>query len=133
MQSLTGGVLLLRNKFLIILYRGKDFLPSEVAKVVAEREMELTRCQLQEEVARLKASESLSITHEHLLNSGIVGTLSEFHSIHSEIGNLKQGKTEVDVQLEAEKERLEKELKDQERKLFTVRFYFFFFLVFNFC
>ncbi|KAI3451781.1 hypothetical protein Pfo_008446 [Paulownia fortunei] len=121
LKSLTGGVLLLRNKFLIILYRGKDFVPSEVAKVVAEREMELTRCQLQEEAARLKASEAFSITDENLLNSGIVGTLSEFDSIHSEIRKLKKGETEVEVQLEAEKERLEKELKDQERKLFILK------------
>ncbi|KAK6150998.1 hypothetical protein DH2020_015930 [Rehmannia glutinosa] len=119
-SSLTGGVLLLRNKFLIILYRGKDFLPSEVAKVVTEREMILTRCQLQEEAARLKASETFSITDEHFLDSGY-GTLSEFHSIHSDIGNLKKDKTEVDVQLEAENARLEKELKDQERKLFILK------------
>lgn len=121
MQRLTGGVLLLRNKFLIILYRGNDFLPSEVAKVVSEREMELTRCQLQEEAARIKASESFSITDEHLLNSGIMGTLSEFRSIDSEIGVLNKGKTEVDIQLEAEKERLKNELKDQERSLLIVR------------
>ncbi|KAK6125435.1 hypothetical protein DH2020_040829 [Rehmannia glutinosa] len=120
-NSLTGGVLLLRNKFLIILYRGKDFLPSEVAKVVTEREMILTRCQLQEEAARLKASETFSITDEHFLDSGVAGTLSEFHSIHSDIGNLKKDKTEVDVQLEAENARLEKELKDQERKLFILK------------
>ncbi|KAL8476649.1 hypothetical protein ACS0TY_029079 [Phlomoides rotata] len=121
LKRLTGGVLLLRNKFLIILYRGKDFLPSEVAKVVSEREMELTRCQLQEEAARIKASESFSTTDEHLLNSGIVGTLSEFHIIDSEIGILKKGKTEVDIQLAAEKERLKNELKDQERSLLILK------------
>lgn len=120
MQNLTGGVLLLRNKFLIILYRGKDFLPPEVAKLVAEREMELTRCQLQEEAARLKASETISISEEPLHNSGNLGTLLEFHSIHSEIRNLKEEEIEVQVQLEAEKERLEKELRNQERKLFIV-------------
>lgn len=124
MQTLTGGVLLLRNKFLIILYRGKDFLPSEVAKVVTEREMELSQCQFHEEAARLKASENFSITHEHLISSGIVGTLSEFRRIRSEIGSLNEGKTEVDVELEVERERLEKELKDQERMLFIVRICF---------
>lgn len=123
MQRLTGGVLLLRNKFLIILYRGNDFLPSDVAKVVSEREMELTRCQLQEEAARIKASESFSSIDEHLLYSGTMGTLSEFHNIDSEIGILKKGKTEVDIQLESEKERLKNEVKDQERSLLIVRFY----------
>lgn len=121
LKTLTGGVLLLRNKFLIILYRGKDFLPSEVAKVVVEREMELTQCQFREEAARLKASESFSIAHEHLMSSGIVGTLSEFHRIRSEIGSLNKGKTEVDVELEVERERLEKEIKDQERMLFNLK------------
>ncbi|GFP97430.1 chloroplastic group iia intron splicing facilitator crs1 chloroplastic [Phtheirospermum japonicum] len=116
--NLTGGILLLRNKFLIILYRGKDFIPSEVAKIVNERETVLTRYQLQEESARIKASESISITDEQTLNSGITGTLSEFHSIHSDN---RQGETEVELQLEAEKERLEKELKDQERKLFILK------------
>lgn len=130
LQRLTGGVLLLRNKFLIILYRGKDFVPSEVAKVVAERETELTQCQLLEEAARLKASESFSITHEQLISSDVMGTLSEFHIMHSEIGSLKKGKTDVDVELEAERERLEKELKDQQRKLFNVRFCVSYYIVF---
>ncbi|KAL3630349.1 hypothetical protein CASFOL_023333 [Castilleja foliolosa] len=118
LKNLTGGVLLLRNKFLIILYRGKDFIPPEVAKVVTERETLLTRCQVQEEAARVKASETIFVTDEQTLNSGMAGTLSEFNSIHSD--NMK-GEPEVEVQLEAEKERLEKELKDQERKLFNLK------------
>ncbi|KAG8384102.1 hypothetical protein BUALT_Bualt04G0083100 [Buddleja alternifolia] len=121
-SDLTGGVLLLRNKFLIILYRGKDFVPSQVANVVAEREMELTRCQLHEEAARLKGSETFSITDDHLLNSGIVGTLSEFYSIQSKSsGFLKKENTEAEVKLEVEQERLEKELKDEERKLYILK------------
>ncbi|KAL1569405.1 chloroplastic group IIA intron splicing facilitator CRS1, chloroplastic [Salvia divinorum] len=121
LKKLTGGVLLLRNKFLIILYRGKDFVPSEVAKVVAERETELTQWQLHEEAARLKPSESLSITSRHLISSDVMGTLSEFHRIQSDIESLKKANTEVDVKLEAKRERLEKELKDQERKLFLLK------------
>ncbi|XP_051127462.1 chloroplastic group IIA intron splicing facilitator CRS1, chloroplastic [Andrographis paniculata] len=117
LKKLTGGVLLLRNKYLIILYRGKDFLPSEVAKVVAEREIELTRCQLQEEAARLKASKAFPISDEHTLNPGIVGTLSEFRSVISESRNLDKGKTEAEVGVQAEKERLEKELKVHQRRL----------------
>ncbi|KAL6498147.1 hypothetical protein OROGR_028544 [Orobanche gracilis] len=117
----TGGVLLLRNKFLIILYRGKDFIPSEVAKVVSEREKVLTRCQLQEEASRIKASETISITDEPTLTSCVTGTLSEFRSIHSDIKKLKKGECEVEIHLEAEKARLDKELKDQERKLFILK------------
>lgn len=121
-QKLTGGVLLLRNKFLIILYRGKDFLPSEVAKVVAEREMELTRCQLQEEAARLKASEAIPVMDELPINTGIMGSLSEFHSVLSEIQNLEEGNYQAEVQLKAKQERLRKELRVHEKKFFIVRF-----------
>ncbi|GER48059.1 CRS1 / YhbY (CRM) domain-containing protein [Striga asiatica] len=121
MQILTGGVLLLRNKFYIILYRGKDFIPSEVAKAVNEREQALTKCQLQEEAARIKASEAFSITDEQTLTSGAAGTLSEFHSIHSDISSLKKSETEVEIQLKTEEENLKKELKDQERKLYILK------------
>ncbi|XP_006296939.2 CRM-domain containing factor CFM3, chloroplastic/mitochondrial [Capsella rubella] len=42
LKALTGGVLLLRNKYYIVIYRGKDFLPSSVAATLAERQ-ELTK------------------------------------------------------------------------------------------
>ncbi|KAK4477685.1 hypothetical protein RD792_016932 [Penstemon davidsonii] len=131
--ALTGGTLLLRNKFFIILYRGKDFVPSEVANLVSEREMELASFQNEEEAARLKASDTFSTTYEDLPNSGIIGTLSEFHSIQLERKNLRKENPEVDVQLEAEREKLEKELKNQERKLFIVIIYFFYFFYTVFC
>lgn len=38
MQNLTGGILLLRNKYYIVIYRGKDFLPTTVATALAERQ-----------------------------------------------------------------------------------------------
>ncbi|XP_049384304.1 chloroplastic group IIA intron splicing facilitator CRS1, chloroplastic isoform X1 [Solanum stenotomum] len=117
LKHLTGGVLLLRNKFFIILYRGKDFLPSQVANIVAEREVELTRCQLEEEVARFKAIETLSITMEVSMSSSSVGTLSEFQTI-AEPG---KEKSEVEVQLMSEKERLEKELRNQQHSLYILK------------
>lgn len=113
LKYLTGGVLLLRNKFFIILYRGKDFLPSQVASLVAEREVELTRCQLEEEVARSKAIETLPITTEVSMSSSNIGTLSEFQKI-AEPGKVK---SEVEVQLMSEKERLETELRDKQHSL----------------
>lgn len=113
----------MRNKFFIILYRGKDFLPSQVAKLVAEREVELTRCQLEEEVARFKAIETLPITMEASMSSSIVGTLSEFQTI-AEPG---KEKSEVEVQLMSEKERLEKEVRNQQDSLYIVRYQLFIF------
>lgn len=121
LKCLTGGVLLLRNKFFIILYRGKDFLPCGVADLVEERETELQRCQLQEEAARLKAIETFYLTDEPLVNTSTTGTLSEFQDIRSECGDLEKGNKEVEVRLEAETERLKKEIRKQERKLFILR------------
>lgn len=122
MQCLTGGVLLLRNKFYIILYRGKDFLPSNVANLIVEREVELKRCQLHEEGARLKAIKTFCVPDEPLGRSSKTGTLSEFHDIHTEFGNLEKRNGESEFQFEAEKVKLEGELKKQEHKLYIVRF-----------
>lgn len=113
----------MRNKFFIILYRGKDFLPSQVASLVAEREAELTRCQLEEEVARFKAIETLPITTEVSMSSSNVGTLSEFQTI-AEPG---KEKSEIEVQLVAKKESLEKELRNQQHSLYIVRYQLLFF------
>ncbi|CAH8302082.1 unnamed protein product [Eruca vesicaria subsp. sativa] len=41
-KTVTGGVLLLRNNYYIVIYRGKVFLPSSVAATLAERQ-ELTK------------------------------------------------------------------------------------------
>ncbi|OIT38049.1 PREDICTED: chloroplastic group IIA intron splicing facilitator CRS1, chloroplastic isoform X1 [Nicotiana attenuata] len=117
LKYLTGGVLLLRNKFFIILYRGKDFLPSQVASLVAEREVELRRCQLEEEAARFKAIETLPITTGESMSSSNVGPLSEFQTI-AEPG---REKSETEVQLVAEKERLEKELRDEQHSLYILK------------
>ncbi|KAJ0042461.1 hypothetical protein Pint_18749 [Pistacia integerrima] len=117
---LTGGVLLLRNKFYIILYRGKDFLPSNVGNLIVEREVELKRCQLHEEGARLKAIETFCVPDEPLESSSKTGTLSEFHDIRTEFRNLEKGNGESELQFEAEKVKLERELKKQERKLYIL-------------
>ncbi|XP_016473937.2 chloroplastic group IIA intron splicing facilitator CRS1, chloroplastic-like isoform X2 [Nicotiana tabacum] len=117
LKYLTGGVLLLRNKFFIILYRGKDFLPSQVASLVAEREVELRICLLEEEAARFKAIETLPITTGESMSSSNVGTLSEFQTI-AEPG---REKSETEVQLVAEKERLEKELRDEQHSLYILK------------
>lgn len=116
LKCLTGGVLLLRNKFFIILYRGKDFLPCKVANLISERDMELKRCQLHEEGARLKAIET-HVTVRTLESTSTVGTLSEFQDILTKHGDPKNVNRGADVLLEAKKERLEKELREQEHKL----------------
>ncbi|KHG25518.1 hypothetical protein F383_03195 [Gossypium arboreum] len=117
LKDLTGGVLLLRNKFLIIFYRGKDFLPQGVANSVMEREMALRRCQLIEEGARVKVAETFQVANESLAKTSTVGTLAEFQDIQTKYGVLEKENNELEIQIEAQKENLERELRNQERKL----------------
>nr|GMD57033.1 chloroplastic group IIA intron splicing facilitator CRS1, chloroplastic isoform X1 [Ipomoea batatas] len=120
LKRLTGGIILLRNKFLIILYRGKDFLPSQVATLVAEREALLMRHQFHEESARLETTDIFSATYETSVNSDILGTLSEFQ-LFTDYAKQEVRNDEVKIQMETQKARLEKELRDQEWKLFMLK------------
>lgn len=43
LQSLTGGLLLSRDKDYIVFYRGKDFLPAVVSSAIQERRRSRTR------------------------------------------------------------------------------------------
>jgi len=120
MQRLTGGVLLLRNKFYIILYRGNDFLPKRVAALVENRELELRSFQFDEEVARMKALEAFSPIDEVPQDTSTSGTLTEFKKIQTKFEDTKNGNKELNLQLEAEICRLEKELKDKQHRAFIV-------------
>ncbi|GKU85835.1 hypothetical protein SLEP1_g452 [Rubroshorea leprosula] len=55
-KKLTGGTLLSRNKDFLVFYRGKNFLSSEVAQALLERERLAKTLQDEEEQARLRAS-----------------------------------------------------------------------------
>ncbi|XP_042504782.1 chloroplastic group IIA intron splicing facilitator CRS1, chloroplastic [Macadamia integrifolia] len=121
LKRLTGGVLILRNKFFIILYRGKDFLPSRVANLISGREAELRRFHLQEEDARQKAFQSLYVTDDALTNGSTVGTFSEFQYIQTKCVHLDSGNGDLEVKIEAEKEKLKKELRKQERRLYILK------------
>ncbi|CAL9230490.1 unnamed protein product [Arabidopsis halleri] len=115
LQHLTGGVLILRNKYLIVLYRGKDFLSDEVADLVDDRERVLRRYQHFEETKRESDIEILEVVTngKHLKESIKSGTLSEFQELQRKFGEMETRNLET----EAEKARLEKELRSQERKL----------------
>ncbi|OVA04958.1 RNA-binding [Macleaya cordata] len=121
LKRLTGGVLILRNKFFIIFYRGKDFIPPRVASLIVNRETELKRCQLEEESARWKAVESFHVTDETVASISTIGTFSDFRDIQTKYGLWNNGSVGVDVEIEAERERLEKELRTQKRKLFILK------------
>ncbi|KAK1320305.1 hypothetical protein QJS10_CPA03g00518 [Acorus calamus] len=84
LKKLTGGILLLRNKFYIVIYRGKDFVPKAVAEALAERQ-ELTKdIQHSEEKARNRVvvETQMDKTEEH----APAGTLAEFHEAQARWG-----------------------------------------------
>ncbi|GAB4839594.1 hypothetical protein Ancab_029117 [Ancistrocladus abbreviatus] len=83
LKRLTGGVLLLRNKYFIIIYRGKDFLPTSVAAALAERQ-ELTKNiqDAEEKVRRAVVPGAPSGEVEQAL----AGTLAEFYEAQARWG-----------------------------------------------
>ncbi|RZS21151.1 hypothetical protein BHM03_00053750, partial [Ensete ventricosum] len=89
MQRLTGGVLILRNKFFIILYRGKDFLPGGVTTLIDEREAELNEQQLEEEKARMGFTNSLhamdNILPSFIINLGAAGRRGIYDGVFGSI------------------------------------------------
>lgn len=122
LKNLTGGTLLLRNKFVIILYRGNDFLPVGVADSIIQREVELQRWQLHEENSRLKASEFFCFDTENMEERGKAGTLSDFKDITVGYEDLSTGSTESRLQAEAEKGKIIRGLRMQERRLKILNF-----------
>lgn len=117
-QHLTGGVLILRNRYLIILFRGKDFLSDKVADLVDDRERLLRRYQHFEESKRESEIEiSEVVTNgKQLEETSKTGTLLEFQELQRKFEEMEARNLET----EAEKARLEKELKSQEHKLSIV-------------
>lgn len=84
LKQLTGGVLLLRNKYYIVIYRGKDFLPSSVATALAERE------DLAKDVQEIEEQIRGSVTGESCIDRieghALAGTLAEFQEAQARWG-----------------------------------------------
>lgn len=117
LKRLTGGTIILRNKDFIILYRGKDFLPGGVTQSVIEREAQVHDQQVKEEEARLKVIDSLQMFSGLPSEESSVGTFKEYQDIQvNHVHETTENK--AIIELEAKKHRLEKELKDEERRLF---------------
>ncbi|KAE8652461.1 hypothetical protein Csa_013277 [Cucumis sativus] len=81
--NLTGGVLLLRNKYFIVIYRGKDFLPPSVAVALTERQELTKQIQDVEEKVRNKVVEATSLS---INGQAPAGTLAEFYEAQSRWG-----------------------------------------------
>ncbi|CAL2262274.1 unnamed protein product [Prunus armeniaca] len=84
LKTLTGGVLLLRNKYYIVFYRGKDFLPTSVAAALAERQELTKQVQDVEEKMRIKAIDAASSGAEE--GQALAGTLAEFYEAQARWG-----------------------------------------------
>ena len=111
----------MRNKDFIILYRGKDFLPGGVKQSVIEREARVDAQQVKEEEARLRMIDALQIFAGLPSEGSSVGTFREYRDIQVNRVHETTENNEAMIELESEKHRLEKELKDQELRLFIVR------------
>lgn len=95
--------------------------------------MALRRCQLIEEGARVKVAETFQVANEPLAKTSTIGTLSEFQDIQTKYGVLEKETNELEIQIEAQKENLERELRNQERKLAIVRSLSDYISVLNLC
>ncbi|KAL7140101.1 hypothetical protein ABFS83_09G098900 [Erythranthe nasuta] len=82
LKTLTGGVLLLRNKYYIVMYRGKDFLPPTVATALAERQ-ELTK-HIQDVEEKVRGVPTAVPVAEE--KEAAVGTLAEFYEAQARWG-----------------------------------------------
>ncbi|CAL4901921.1 unnamed protein product [Urochloa decumbens] len=114
-KNLTGGALLLRNKFYIVIYRGKDFLPTSVAAVLAERE-ELTKdIQSLEEQRR-----NISIAQppdDGLDGHALAGTLAEFQEAQARWGREVTAKEQEEMKETSSKSEKQKLYRKLEHKL----------------
>ncbi|CAD6332938.1 unnamed protein product [Miscanthus lutarioriparius] len=109
------GTLLLRNKFYIVIYRGKDFLPTSVAAVLAERE-ELTKdIQNMEEQRR-----NVLIAQppdDGLDGHALVGTLAEFQVAQARWGREVTAKEQEEMKEASSRSEKQKLYRKLEHKL----------------
>ncbi|KAL0342026.1 UNVERIFIED_CONTAM: CRM-domain containing factor CFM3, chloroplastic/mitochondrial [Sesamum calycinum] len=82
LKKLTGGVLLLRNKYYIVMYRGKDFVSPSVAAALAERQ-EMTK-QIQDIEEKVRGGPvAVPVAEE---KEALAGTLAEFYEAQARWG-----------------------------------------------
>ncbi|KAK7358280.1 hypothetical protein VNO77_00207 [Canavalia gladiata] len=84
LKKLTGGTLLLRNKYFIVIYRGKDFVPTSVAAVLAERQELTKQVQDAEEKVRCRAVDITAPGEDE--STAQAGSLAEFYEAQTRWG-----------------------------------------------
>ncbi|KAJ1687391.1 hypothetical protein LUZ63_018781 [Rhynchospora breviuscula] len=115
LKRLTGGTLLQRNKFYIVIYRGKDFLPSTVASALAERQELADDIQNIEERTRGFVGESLP--ESEVDGNAPVGTLAEFRQAMAQWGREVTPEEREAMREEASRKEKDKLFKRIEHKL----------------
>lgn len=142
LKKLTGGVLLLRNKYYIVIYRGKDFVPTSVATALVERQEMTKEIQDAEEKARNGVvAERQEMTKdiqdaEEKVRYGVVepaaasvengqvalaGSLAEFYEAQAQWGREKTSEEHEMMLKEASKTKVTRVVKKLEHKLFIAQ------------
>lgn len=123
-QNLTGGSLLLRNKYYIVLYRGKDFVPTSVAAVLAERQKLVNQVQDVEEKVRCGSVDAIPSGEDAAITQA--GSLAEFYEAQSRWGRDVSAEEREKMMEEAAKAKSIKLMKKTKHKLAVVSVNLFF-------
>ncbi|KAJ1379536.1 YhbY-like superfamily, partial [Sesbania bispinosa] len=115
LKTLTGGILLLRNIYYIVIYRGKDFVPTNVATVLAERQELTKQVQDVEEKVRCKAVNAIPSGQGE--GTPQAGSLAEFYEAQARWGREISTEEREKMMEEAAKAKSVKLVKQIEHKL----------------
>lgn len=123
LKKLTGGVLLLRNKYYIVIYRGKDFVPTSVATALAERQEKTKEIQDAEEMVRNGVVEPAPSVENGNGNGqvALAGSLAEFYEAQAQWGREKTSEEHEKMIQEASKTKITRVVKKLEHKLFIAQ------------
>ncbi|XP_058227667.1 CRM-domain containing factor CFM3, chloroplastic/mitochondrial [Rhododendron vialii] len=113
-KNLTGGVLLLRNKYFIVIYRGKDFLPTSVASALVERQEMTKQIQDVEEQVRNGTVEASLMVEG---GPAQAGTLAEFYEAQARWGRETSNEEREKMIEEASRTGRARAVKRMEHKL----------------
>ncbi|KAI0522821.1 hypothetical protein KFK09_005206 [Dendrobium nobile] len=120
LKNLTGGVLLLRNKYFIVIYRGKDFLPASVEIALAERQQITKDIQEVEENSRSSIARQ-SCIENRLEGHALAGTLAEFQEAQAQWGNVITAGERDAMKQEASRFKAARMFKKIEHKLYIAQ------------
>ncbi|XP_059303378.1 chloroplastic group IIA intron splicing facilitator CRS1, chloroplastic-like [Lycium ferocissimum] len=117
LKILTGGVPLLRNKYYLIIYRGKDFLPPSVAAALAER-LEITKQMQDDEEKKLTGlAEVATAALLAIEGHAVAGTSAEFYEAQARWGREVAAEEHERVLNEAARAKTARVVKRLEHKL----------------